>query len=131
MANTNPNTVNLPNIDAIAAQALAHNEALTSLLANGVNSIYHEDAPENGQYPLIQYQDVSTSPVLHADNKLNALEKVIRVTIINNTNIGKHALKEAVYNAMVDAGFMWEMTTNTRDGKEIYTSLDFSYGVEV
>lgn len=118
-------------VDKVAAQALANCQELTQQLAHGVNSIYHDDAPENGEYPLLQYTDVSASPVLHADNKLVAFEKVIRVTAIDKTNATRHALKEAIFKAMTDAGFMWEMTTTTRDINEYYTSLDFSYGVEV
>ena len=118
-------------VDKIAAQALANCEQFTALLAHGASSIYHDDAPENGEYPLLQYMDVSESPVLHADNRLKAFEKVIRVTAIDNTNARRHALKEAIYKAMTDAGFMWNMTTTTRDINEYYTSMDFSYGVEV
>lgn len=117
------------NFDVKAAQALAGSEKLKSLLVNGEKSIYHDDAPENDEYPIVMYTCINESPALHADNKLKASEGIIRVTVINNTNVGKDALKNAVFDAMVGAGFMWQMTNSTRDGKECYISLDFSnYG---
>lgn len=112
------------NIDEKAAQALANSAELVA----AVRGIYHDDAPENGCYPLIQYSDITESPALHADNKLYAIQKVIRVTIIDNTNASRHRLKELVYQAMTSAGFYWQLTSTTRDGREYYTSMDFNYG---
>lgn len=116
------------NVDEIAAQALMNSERLLNLLANKKCSIYHDDAPENGEYPIIQYSDLTESPVLHADNKTYAFQKTIRVTVINNTNVGRSELKEAVMDAMKSAGFAWRMTTNIKSDHEYYTAIDFSYG---
>lgn len=116
------------NVDEIAAQALANYEPLVSKLANKRCSIYHDNAPENGEYPIVQYTDISETPILHADNEAIAFQKIIRVTIINNTPVGRHELKESVIEAMKAAGFMWQATDTIRDMREYYTVIDFSYG---
>jgi len=95
------------------------------------NQIFHDNLPEKAVYPMIQYTDVSETPVLHADNKLYAYEHIIRVTIVTYGNAGINALKGTVFDAMTEAGFMWQRTSKARDGKEYYTALDFSIGVEV
>jgi hypothetical protein len=92
--------------------------------------IYHDNVPENGTYPMICYTDLSETPALHADNKLYARSHVIRVTVVTLGNHDINDLKEKVERCMVDAGFMWQNTNKTRDGKEYYTSLDFEIGVE-
>jgi hypothetical protein len=92
--------------------------------------IYHDNVPENGTYPMICYTDLSETPALHADNKLYARSHVIRVTVVTLGNHDINTLKEKVERCMVDAGFMWQTTNKTRDGKEYYTSLDFEIGVE-
>ena len=124
-------SVELRNVDEIAAQALANNIALTTMLANGADSIYHDNAPEDGEYPLIQYSMMTEVPAFHCDNKLKAVDNVVRVTIINNTNVGRYSLKNAVYNAMIDNGFMWVNTNTIRDGREYYTAMDFRLGTLV
>lgn len=121
----------LVNVDELAAQALANNVALLAMLPNGADSIYHDNAPENGEYPLIQYSMMTEIPAFHCDNKLKAVDNVVRVTIINNTNAGRYSLKNAVYNALVDAGFMWINTNTVRNGREYYTALDFRLGTLV
>ena len=92
--------------------------------------IFHDNLPENGTYPMVCYTDLSETPALHADNKLYARSHVIRVTIVTLGNHDINTLKEKVERCMVDAGFMWQTTNKTRDGKEYYTSLDFEIGVE-
>ena len=92
--------------------------------------IYHDNVPENGTYPMICYTDLSETPALHADNKLYARSHVIRVTAVTLGNHDINDLKEKIERCMVDAGFMWQNTNKTRDGKEYYTSLDFEIGVE-
>ena len=116
------------NVDEIAAQALANSERLTNLLYNKKCSIYHDNAPEDGNYPIVQYTDVAENPVSHADNNPVGVQKVIRVTVINNTPVGRQELKDAVIEAMRNAGFMWQLTDTVRDGREYYTIIDFSYG---
>lgn len=116
------------NVEELAAQALSNYEPLINMLYNKKCSIYHDNAPEDGNYPLLQYTDLSENPVLHADDKAIAFEKVIRVTIIMGSPVNRHELKEAVMKAMVDAGFMWQMTDTLRVGREYYVILDFSYG---
>ena len=110
-------------VDVMTAQAL--------LTKFGEKQIYHDDLPENGSYPMIQYTDLTETPVLHADNKLYSYEHVIRVTIVTYGNSGINELKQKVYDCMVDAGFMWQNTNKVRDGKEYYTAMDFSVGMEV
>ena len=105
-------------VDEIVTQAL-----LTEFQQS---QIYHDNLPENGGYPMIMYTDLSESPVLHADNMLYGKEHVIRVTIVTSGNAGINALKDLVYNAMIDAGFMWQNTHKVHDKNEYYTSLDFS-----
>lgn len=117
----------MTNIDVLAAKALTEYEPLTSLLANGAESVYHDDAPENGEYPILQYTAISETPAMHADNRAVALQKVIRVTVINSTNAGRHAFKEAIMKAMTDAGFMWQSTNTARSDREFYLVMDFSY----
>lgn len=116
------------NVDELVANALTSSDRLTSLLYNKKCSIYHDNAPDNGYYPTIQYTDISESPVLHADDKAIAFQKTVRVTIINNTPVNRHELKEAVMEAMTNAGFMWQGTDVLRYGREYYVVLDFSYG---
>lgn len=111
------------NIDELCANAL--------LTQFDSTIIYHDDVPEHGSYPMICYTDISESPVLHADNKLYAKEHIIRITIVTFGNAGINELKQRVYECMTDAGFMWQNTGKTRDGKEYYTSLDFSIDNEV
>ena len=109
------------NVDIIAANALA-TEFNTDI-------VYHDDAPEHGTYPIISYTDLQENPALHADNKLYGHEHIIRVTIITHGNAGINELKTRVFNCMTEAGFMWQTTNKTRDGKEYYTTMDFSYSV--
>ena len=92
------------------------------------SQIYHDNAPEQGDYPLVTYTDISETPALHADNKLYAKSYVIRVTIATNGNAGINELKEKVYTCMTEAGFMWEDTNKIRDNNIYYTAMDFSYG---
>lgn len=119
------------NIDVLAAKALTEYEPLTTLLANGSDSVYHDDAPENGEYPILQYTAISETPAMHADNRAVALQKVIRVTVINSTNAGRHAFKEAIMKAMTDAGFMWQSTNTARSDSEFYLVMDFSYATVI
>lgn len=119
------------NVDELAAQALTGSDAVTALLADGPASVFHDYLPENNRYPAIQYADITESPVLHADNAVLGVSKTIRVTVVDNTQTRRHAIKNAVLTAMKDAGFLWQMTTNTRNGREYYTSIDFYYLYEV
>lgn len=108
------------NNDEIVAQAL-----LTEFTEA---QIYHDSVPENGQYPMICYTDLTETPALHADNQLYARRFVTRVTIVTYGNAGINALKTKVERAMTTAGFMWEMTNKTRNDREYYTALDFTRG---
>lgn len=111
------------NVDVLAANALK------TIFPE--NKIFHDAIPENGSYPMVMYTDISEYPAMHADGKLYAKEHVIRVTLCTNGNAGINEYKESIYNAMVDAGFMWMNTAKTREKNEYYTSLDFSYGYAV
>lgn len=122
--------VKMVNYDLLTAKALSECETLTGLLVHGKESVFHDDIPENNEYPFIVYTVVNESPALHADNKLYASEAVVRVTIVNNTAVGRQALKDAVYEAM-QGDFMWQMTNTVKDGVEYYTSMDFSKGVRL
>ena len=104
-------------------------KAATALLTEFTeNQIYHDNIPDNGHYPMICYKDISVTPALHADNKLYGKDYIIRVTVVTLGNSGINALKNRVYNCMVDAGFMWQSTAKVQDDRELYTSLDFSIG---
>lgn len=107
-------------IDEIAARAL--------LTQFNQSQVYHDDVPEQGTYPMICYTNISETPALHADNSVYAKSYVIRVIIVTFGNAGISELKEKVYSAMTGAGFMWQNTNKARDGKEYYTSMDFSKG---
>ena len=100
------------------------------LLTTGI-PVYHDNAPEDGSYPLIQYSTLSDRPVLHADNKTRGYEAVFRITLINNTPVGREVFKAQVIEIMENAGFMWQNTATTRDKNEYYTSIDFSVGEEL
>jgi len=106
------------NVDVLCANAL-------QTVFNS-NQIFHDMLPENGNYPMVVYKDLSETPVLHADNKLYAREHIIRVTIVTNGNATINSLKSQVETAMTAAGFMWQNTNKVNDGVEYYTSLDFS-----
>ena len=106
------------NVDVLAANAL--------LTVFNSNQIFHDMLPENGNYPMVVYKDLSETPVLHADNKLYGREHVIRVTIVTNGNATINALKQQVEDAMTEAGFMWKSTNKVNDGVEYYTNMDFS-----
>ena len=108
-------------VDTLVANAL--------LTEFNQNQIYHDDLPEQAVYPMIQYTDLTEAPVLHADNKLYSYQHIIRVTIVTYGNADINELKGKVYRCMVDAGFMWQNTNKVRDGKEYYTAMDFSIGV--
>lgn len=105
-------------IDELAATALQ--------TKFNTSQIYHDSLPENGSYPMVCYTDLSETPALHADNKLIAKEHVIRVTLVTSGNATINTLKKDIEDAMTANGFMWQSTNKTRDGKEFYTSLDFS-----
>lgn len=92
--------------------------------------VYHDNAPENGVYPVLQYQSLTESPALQADNKTVAREVIIRVTLINNTPVGREEIKNSVIEAMENEGFMWQNTNTVRDKNEYYTAIDFSIGEE-
>ena len=117
----------LENIDAVAAQALVGSAELTAMLANGSASVFHDDAPEDGSYPMVMYTAVSENPIFHADNEIGALQKTIRVVIISDTNSNRDALKKAVMRAMKNAGFLWIQTNTGRENREFLTALDFYY----
>lgn len=119
------------NTDVVAAQALAGSSSLTELLADGVNSIYHDDAPQVAPYPMIQYTTISESPEMSVDNRLYAYQKTIRVTLIDNSNVNRNRFKNLIYEAMDRAGFTWQATNTMRDGREYYLIMDFQYVVEV
>lgn len=110
------------NVDAMAAAAL--------LTQFEKCSVFHDSLPENGTYPAICYTDLTETPALHADNMLYGKEHVIRVTIVTAGNAGINELKEKVDKCMTASGFMWQNTSKTRDGREYYTSMDFSIGVK-
>ena len=107
-------------IDELAATAL--------LTEFEQNQIYHDNVPEHGNYPMICYTDLSETPVLHADNKLYAYETIIRVTAVSFGNAPLNSLKQRIFSCMTNAGFMWQDTNKTRDGKEYYLTMDFSIG---
>ena len=115
------------NIDIKTAEALAGSEALTSMLADGAGSIYHDDAPDDGVYPILVYTTISEVPAMNADNGLYAWQKVVRVTVIDNTQTRRHAFKEAIYKAMKQAGFAWQMTNTMKNINEYYLIMDFLY----
>lgn len=121
----------LTNVDALTAEALRNSEAVTSQLADGAASIYHDFLPEDNRYPAIQYMDITETPVLHADNAVKGVSKTVRVNIVDNTQTRRNSLKQAIITAMSSAGFMWQMTTTTRNGREYYTSIDFNFLYEV
>lgn len=121
----------LTNVDALTAEALRNSEAVTSQLANGAASIYHDYLPEDNLYPAIQYMDITEAPSLHADNAVYGVSKTVRVNIVDNTQTRRHTLKQAIVTALSSAGFTWQMTTTTRNGREYYTSIDFNYLYEV
>lgn len=103
--------------------------AATALLTEfPQNQIFHDDVPENGTYPMICYTDLSETPVLHADNELYAYETIIRVTAVLFGNAGINDMKQRIHSCMTNAGFMWQDTNKTRDGKEYYLTMDFSIG---
>lgn len=108
-------------VDKLAANAL--------LTEFEENQIFHDDLPEDGNYPMVQYTDLTEVPVLHADNALFAYQHIIRVTIVSYGNTGINALKNKVFRCMTNAGFMWQNTNKVRDDKEYYTAMDFSIGV--
>ena len=110
-------------VDEITAEAL--------LTEFEPSQVYHDDAPEHGSYPLVCYTDLTSTPALHADDKLYGIEYIIRVTIITAGNAGINELVNRVRSCMVSAGFMWQSTNKVRDGKEFYTSIDFSRGEKV
>ena len=96
-------------VDTIAANAL--------LTKFNKEQIFHDVLPENGDYPMIVYKDISETPILHADNKLYGYEHIIRVTIVTDGNSGTNDLKDTVYDAMIDAGFAWQNTNKVNNGR--------------
>ena len=69
--------------------------------------------------------DVLAAKALTEYEPLTSL--LIRVTVINSTNAGRHAFKEAIMKCMSDAGFMWQSTNTARSDREFYLVMDFSY----
>lgn len=92
--------------------------------------LYHDNAPENGIYPILQYQTISETPALQADNKTIAREVIIRVTLIDKTPANREAIKNSIIEIMEGIGFMWQNTNTVRDKNEYYTAIDFSVGEE-
>lgn len=110
--------------------ALTGSEALVSLLADGVNSIYNSKSDDAGTYPVVVFTLVSASPSLHADDTMIAYETVYRISALTADGSTK-ALRKAIYDAMIDAGFMWEDTNKTWDADVCVLSMDFTYSEEV
>ena len=112
-----------------------HGQEVDEKVANALltkfeqGQIYHDDLPENGNYPMIQYTDLTVTPSLHADNALYGYEHTIRVTIVTHGSFGVNALINNVFDCMTEAGFVWQNTSKAKDGKELYTAMDFSIGV--
>lgn len=106
------------------------NPKITQLLTTFGYPVYHDNAPEDGAYPMIQYTTLSDRPALQADNRTVARETVIRVTLINNTPAGREDWKNSLIDLMENAGFMWQNTSTVRDRNEYYTAVDFSAGEE-
>lgn len=105
-------------------------KAATALLTKfEQNQIFHDDLPEDTNYPKICYTDLAESPVLNADNRLYGYEHIIRVTIVTYGNNNINRLKNNVFECMENAGFLWQSTNKVRDGKEYYTAMDFSISV--
>ena len=111
--------------------ALKSNADIVKGLARGEAGIYHDTAPDVGEYPFISYYTISVTPSLHADNALAAYQQVYRVTIASDKRQGEQELANAVYDALTGAGFMWQQTVETNDGKEYYITLDFIISKEM
>lgn len=110
--------------------ALTGSEALVSLLADGVNSIYNTRSDDAGTYPVVVFTLVSASPVLHADNTMLAFDTVYRISALTDNGSTKQ-LRKAIYDAMTGAGFMWEDTNKVWDADVCVLSMDFTYFDEV
>lgn len=108
------------NIDVLTANALQ--------TKFNSEQIYHDTLPEHGNYPMVVYSDLTETPALHADNVLYAREHIIRVTLVTYGNHEINTYKKDIYDAMVNAGFMWQNTAKARDNNEYYTTQDFSIG---
>lgn len=107
------------------------NTKIAELLGTLGVPVFHDNAPEDGTYPLVQYTTLSERPALQADNRTKGYESIFRITLINNTPVGREAFKSELIELMENAGFMWQNTATTRDKNEYYTTLDFSIGEEI
>jgi len=108
-----------------------YNVIVSQLLEQFNIPVFHDNAPEDGQYPMIQYTTLSEMPALQADNRTKAREVVIRVTFISDTPAGREDFKDRLITVMENAGFMWQNTNTVRDRNEYYMSIDFSVGEEI
>ena len=115
-------------VEARVAAALTGKSELVSLLAKGKESIYHNKSKDAGSYPVVVYTVTGDSPHRHSDNKCDAHFAVARVWI-ETSNGACSRLAELVYDAMTEAGFMWQQDDDGHDddGNYFYRAMDFTY----
>lgn len=117
-------------VEAKAYAALSGSAKLTALLAAGAASVYHNQSPDAGTYPVIIFRTLTDAPHQHADNVFTAHMTVIRVHILTADGVVS-ALSELVRSVMLQAGFMWENSADGAEDDYYYRAMDFSIAEEV
>lgn len=109
---------------------LSQSPDITAKLAGGVEGIYKGRSPDAGSYPVLVYTAISHVPHQWGDNQVRATRTTIRITLVT-TDGAYQQLAASVYQAMTAAGFMWQSSTDERDGTFAYYVMHFTYAEEV
>ena len=105
---------------------LQKNTDLTQRLVDGAKSVYKDQAPESGKYPICVVLNTSSTPVEFADNKPHKFKNDVSVFVM--TKYGNDDVFEnIIYEALKNAGALYQRTTRDMDYTVHYLKMEFSY----
>ena len=104
--------------------------AITSLLADGVNSVYHGWSEDAGTYPIIIYGLSADVPGLSGDNAEEMHVVTVRIHIV--TSDGAYsAIYAAVNKAMTARGYRRKFTQELNDEDMKILVVDYTITTEM
>ena len=113
-------------IEEIVYQALKTDESLLSKLNQGVDSIFHIQAPaqEETEYPCIVYDLINCPPFFWSDNLVKEYKASFRIWIL--TKDGNHdEIADDIQRIMSGLGAARYQTSKYRENKEIVKIVDY------